>query len=80
MAVRAWSPESLARRVAWLRAAGIFGGWVEPEAGKGPAYEFTDPDGHRIRIYYETSNFRTYGTPPVGAPEESVTSDWPSPA
>jgi catechol 2,3-dioxygenase len=26
------------------------------------------------------STFRHYGTPPVGAPEEAVTSDWPSPA
>jgi catechol 2,3-dioxygenase len=50
MAVRAWSPEALARRVSWLKDAGVPGGWVEPEAGKGPAYKFTDPDG------------RTYGT------------------
>ena len=57
MAVRAWSPEALARRVEWLKAAGIPGGWVEPEGGKGPAYEFTDPDGHPIRIYYETSKY-----------------------
>lgn len=57
MAVRAWSPEALARRVSWLKDAGVPGGWVEPEAGKGPAYEFTDPDRHRIRIYYETSKY-----------------------
>jgi catechol 2,3 dioxygenase len=57
MAVRAWSPEALARRVSWLKDAGVPGGWAEPEAGKGPAYEFTDPDGHRIRIYYETSKY-----------------------
>jgi len=57
MAVRAWSPEALARRVAWLKDAGVPGGWVDPEAGKGPAYEFTDPDGHRIRVYYETSKY-----------------------
>jgi catechol 2,3-dioxygenase len=55
MAVRAWSAAALTRRVEWLKAAGVPGAWVEPEAGKGPAYEFTDPDGHRIRIYYETS-------------------------
>jgi catechol 2,3-dioxygenase len=57
MAVRAWSPEALARRVAWLKDAGVPGGWVDPEAGKGPAYEFPDPDGHRIRVYYETSKY-----------------------
>jgi hypothetical protein len=26
------------------------------------------------------ATFRTYGTPPLGVPEESVTSDWPAPA
>jgi catechol 2,3-dioxygenase len=57
LAVRAWSPEALTRRVDWLKAAGVAGGWVEPEGGKGPAYEFTDPDGHRVRIYYETSKY-----------------------
>jgi catechol 2,3-dioxygenase len=31
---------------------------VEPEGGKGPAFEFRDPDGHPIRIYYETSKYR----------------------
>ena len=41
----------------WLKAAGVPGGWVEPEGGKGPAYEFTDPDGHPVRIYYETSKY-----------------------
>ena len=54
MAVRAWSPEALARRVHRLKAMGVPGGWVEPEGGKGAAYEFTDPDGHPVRIYYET--------------------------
>ena len=123
--MRAWSPEALTRRVDWLKAAGVAGGWVEPEGGKGPAYEFTVPDGHRVRIYYETSKyapparerpvkvcsggylgfdpdddpvvwtqaeygakpgwgaplpatFRSYGTPPSGAPEESDTAGWPA--
>ena len=58
LAVRAWSPEALNRRVEWLKAAGVPGGWVEPEGGKGPAYEFTDPDGHPARIYYETTKYR----------------------
>ena len=26
------------------------------------------------------STFRTYGTPPLGVPEESVTADWPAPS
>ena len=45
LAVRAWSPEALARRVAWLEAAGIGGRWTEPDGGKGPAHEFRDPAG-----------------------------------
>jgi hypothetical protein len=73
-------------------------------------YEFADPDGHRVRIYFETSKYQGrvgldeprvdacrvrrqagmgrpaavdvphVGTPGTGAPEESVTSDWPSAA
>ncbi len=62
LAVRAWSPEALARRVAWLGAAGIGGKWTEPDGGKGPAFEFRDPDGHPVRIYYETSKY----DPPAG--------------
>ncbi len=58
LAVRAWSPEALSRRVEWLKAAGVPGGWVEPDCGKGPAYEFTDPDGHPVRIYYDTTKYR----------------------
>jgi catechol 2,3-dioxygenase len=57
MAVRAWSAEALARRVAWLSSAGVAGSWVDADFGKGPAYEFRDPDGHLIRIYYETSKY-----------------------
>jgi catechol 2,3-dioxygenase len=62
LAVRAWSPEALARRVAWLRWAGVPGRWVDPDGGKGPAFEFRDPDGHLVRIYYETTKY----APPAG--------------
>jgi hypothetical protein len=53
MAVRAWSPEALARRVAWLKDAGVAGGWVDAEAGKGPAicsggYLGFDPDDNPV--------------------------------
>ena len=64
LAVRAWSPEALTRRVAWLQATGVPGSWTEPDGGKGPAYEFRDPDGHPIRIYHETSKYAA----PAGAP------------
>jgi catechol 2,3-dioxygenase len=29
-------------------------GWNEDNLGHGPAYRFTDPDGHQMEIYYET--------------------------
>ena len=58
MALRAWSPEALARRVAWLESAGVSGSWTAPEAGKGPFYAFEDPDGHRVRLYYETTKYQ----------------------
>ena len=40
------------------------------------AEEYAAKPGWGARL---PSTFRTYGTPPVGAPEESVTADWPAP-
>jgi len=40
------------------------------------AAEYAAKPGWGARL---PSTFRTYGTPPTGAPEESVTSDWPAP-
>ena len=57
LALRASSPAALERRVAWLKSAGADGSWAEPEAGKGPAFEYRDPDGHPCRIYYETEKY-----------------------
>ncbi len=58
LAFRAQGPEALARRVAALEASGWGLGWHEGEPGHGPAYRFTDPDGHLIELYYETEWFR----------------------
>lgn len=57
MALRAYSRAALERRVSWLKSAGVDGAWTEPEAGKGPAFEFRDPDGHPCRLYYETAKY-----------------------
>jgi len=57
MALRTCSAAALERRVSWLKSAGVSGGWVEPEGGKGPAFEFRDPDGHPCRLYYETEKY-----------------------
>lgn len=53
-ALRAASPQALQRRVDAIEALGFGKGWKEGDLGHGPAYCFTDPDGHLIEIYYET--------------------------
>jgi catechol 2,3 dioxygenase len=60
-AFRARSPQALERRVKALQAAEAGVGWVEDEFGHGPAYQFRDPDGHLLEIYYETE---WYEAPP----------------
>jgi catechol 2,3-dioxygenase len=57
MALRAWSPEALERRVAAIEAAGVGEGWIEGDLGHGPAYRFTDPDGHVMELYFETEKY-----------------------
>jgi catechol 2,3-dioxygenase len=53
-ALRAVSPQALQRRVAALEKAGRGLGWQEKNVGHGPSYCFTDPDNHKMEIYYET--------------------------
>ncbi len=55
---RAVSPEALARRAAALEASGYGTGWIAGDTGHGPAYQFTDPDGHRMELYYETEKYQ----------------------
>jgi catechol 2,3-dioxygenase len=64
-ALRARSPRALERRVAALKAAGAGVGWVDDELGHGPAFQFHDPDGHLLKIYYETE---WYEAPPDKRP------------
>jgi catechol 2,3-dioxygenase len=60
-AFRARSPQALERRVKALQTADAGVGWIEDELGHGPAYQFRDPDGHLLEIYYETE---WYEAPP----------------
>jgi len=53
-AFRARSPQALQRRVKALQESGLGVGWHEGELGHGPAFQFHDPDGHLLEIYYET--------------------------
>ena len=53
-AFRASSPQALQRRVAVVEKSGWGKGWSDGDLGHGPAYCFTDPDGHNMEVYYET--------------------------
>jgi catechol 2,3-dioxygenase len=57
MAIRAWSPAALERRVAAIEGTGLGGGWIDGDHGHGPAYRFTDPDGHAMELYYEADAY-----------------------
>ncbi len=61
-AVRASSPQALQRRVAAIEKTGLGQSWNDKNVGHGPAYCFTDPDGHKMEIYYETEWYK----PPEG--------------
>jgi catechol 2,3-dioxygenase len=58
VALRAWDDASLQRRVAAVEASGRGEGWIDGDLGHGPAYRFTDPDGHRFELYYEQEPYR----------------------
>ena len=55
---RAVSPQALQRRVQALNVQGCGKGWIEGDLGHGPAYQFTDPDGHAMEVYYETEKYQ----------------------
>lgn len=55
MGLRAWDRESLERHARAIEAAGRALGW------DGDVFRFTDPDGHELRLYYETER---YAAPP----------------
>jgi catechol 2,3-dioxygenase len=57
MALRAWSPAALERRVAAIKDNGRGVGWIDGDHGHGPAFRFTDPDGHELELYYETERY-----------------------
>jgi catechol 2,3-dioxygenase len=57
VAIRAWSPAALERRVAAIERTGLGIGWIDGDHGHGPAYRFNDPDGHVMELYYETDRY-----------------------
>jgi catechol 2,3-dioxygenase len=57
LAIRARSADALERCVAAIEAAGAGIGWIDGDAGHGPAYRFTDPDGHLMEVYHEAERY-----------------------
>ena len=55
---RAVSPRALERRVGALEKGGYGKGWIEGDVGHGLAYQFQDPDGHLMEVYYEAEKYR----------------------
>ena len=57
MAFRTWSEEALARRVAAIERSGLGVGWIDGDVGHGPAYQFHDPDGHLMEVYFQAERY-----------------------
>jgi catechol 2,3-dioxygenase len=57
VAFRAKSADVLQKLTDNLEANGLTGTWIPAGFGQGPAYRFTDPDGHQVEIYYVTEKF-----------------------
>jgi catechol 2,3-dioxygenase len=57
LGLRAWSSEALKRRIAAVEATGLGIGWSDGDAGRGPGYRFSDPDGHLFELYYECERY-----------------------
>ena len=57
VAWRTTSRPALQRRAEALEASGFGQGWLDGDLGHGPAYRFTDPDGHVMEVYYEAEKF-----------------------
>lgn len=55
---RTVSRPALERRARAVEAAGRGKGWIDGDVGHGAAYQFTDPDGHRMELYYDAEHFQ----------------------
>ncbi|MCL4247912.1 MAG: catechol 2,3-dioxygenase [Anaerolineae bacterium] len=54
MGWRTTSPQALERRAQAIEAAGYGLQWTDGDLGHGRTYQFNNPDGHLMEIYYET--------------------------
>ena len=58
LAFRTVSEEALERRARALEATGLGRGWIDGDVGHGRAYQFHDPDGHVLELYYEAERYQ----------------------
>src|ERR1700742_5230249 len=52
VAIRANDADALQRAAGRIADAGLGTGWSDGGHGHGPAFTFTDPDGHRFELIY----------------------------
>jgi catechol 2,3-dioxygenase len=57
LSLRTWSEEALHRRVVAIERSGRGIGWIDGDTGHGPAYRFTDPDGHLMEVLYQAERY-----------------------
>jgi catechol 2,3-dioxygenase len=43
--------------VAAIERSGLGVGWVDGDVGHGPAFQFRDPDGHLLEVYYKAERY-----------------------
>ncbi|MBV9455388.1 MAG: catechol 2,3-dioxygenase [Rubrobacter sp.] len=55
---RTVSSQALDRRAQALEESGSGKGWIDGDVGHGPAYQFEDPDGHLMEVYYQAEKYR----------------------
>ncbi|WP_318503949.1 VOC family protein [Bacillus sp. T3] len=58
MGWRASSPQALYRRVKEIEKTGLGIGWIDGDIGHGRAYQFTNPDGHKMEIFWEVEYYQ----------------------
>lgn len=59
--LRASSHDALRRRVDAVQATPYGGDWSTGEPGRGDTFNFTDPDGHRMALYFDSEPFEAKG-------------------
>jgi len=55
---RAESAEALELVTRDIEALGLGKGWIEGDRGHGKAYQFTDPDGHPMEVFWEVERYQ----------------------